>query len=183
MKKINKSLTALLIGAITLTGSQVMAQHNHGDHDHGAAQTKQVSAPHGGQLVKVGKYTIEMKTDLFNPKDKLSFYVYKGRMKVMSVENISGKIEIMYPDHTVISDSLKNNKNKMLVGQLKTTESFGCIVTLKIKGKEVVASFKYKGIGGKSKAANYSCPMHPEVNTKKPGSCPKCGMNLEPEEN
>jgi hypothetical protein len=24
----------------------------------------------------------------------------------------------------------------------------------------------------------YTCPMHPEVITDKPGKCPKCGMNL-----
>lgn len=28
----------------------------------------------------------------------------------------------------------------------------------------------------------YTCPMHPEVRQKGPGSCPKCGMALEPEE-
>lgn len=27
-------------------------------------------------------------------------------------------------------------------------------------------------------AAEYSCPMHPEVKSKKAGSCPKCGMTL-----
>ena len=26
----------------------------------------------------------------------------------------------------------------------------------------------------------YTCPMHPEVRQEGPGSCPKCGMNLEP---
>ena len=26
----------------------------------------------------------------------------------------------------------------------------------------------------------YTCPMHPEVISDKPGKCPKCGMNLEP---
>lgn len=26
----------------------------------------------------------------------------------------------------------------------------------------------------------YTCPMHPEVKTDKPGTCPKCGMNLIP---
>lgn len=25
----------------------------------------------------------------------------------------------------------------------------------------------------------YSCPMHPEVKSDKPGKCPKCGMDLE----
>jgi hypothetical protein len=30
-----------------------------------------------------------------------------------------------------------------------------------------------------NKASIYVCPMHPEVTSKKPGRCPKCGMNLE----
>ena len=29
-------------------------------------------------------------------------------------------------------------------------------------------------------AQTYTCPMHPEVKQDKPGSCPKCGMALEP---
>ncbi|NCC50490.1 MAG: heavy metal translocating P-type ATPase [Spartobacteria bacterium] len=31
-----------------------------------------------------------------------------------------------------------------------------------------------------SKDAIYTCPMHPEVEQKGPGDCPKCGMDLEP---
>jgi len=31
-----------------------------------------------------------------------------------------------------------------------------------------------------SAAAQYTCPMHPEVISDKPGACPKCGMALEP---
>ncbi len=27
---------------------------------------------------------------------------------------------------------------------------------------------------------NYTCPMHPEIITNKPGPCPICGMALEP---
>ena len=29
-----------------------------------------------------------------------------------------------------------------------------------------------------AKIVQYTCPMHPEVITKKPGKCPKCGMTL-----
>ena len=28
-------------------------------------------------------------------------------------------------------------------------------------------------------AAAYACPMHPEVTSNEPGTCPKCGMKLE----
>lgn len=28
----------------------------------------------------------------------------------------------------------------------------------------------------------YTCPMHPEVESPRPGACPKCGMALEPRE-
>lgn len=29
-------------------------------------------------------------------------------------------------------------------------------------------------------AAAFACPMHPEVTSNEPGTCPKCGMKLEP---
>lgn len=32
-------------------------------------------------------------------------------------------------------------------------------------------------------AVTYVCPMHPEVTARKPGRCPKCGMNLKAETN
>ena len=38
---------------------------------------------------------------------------------------------------------------------------------------------------GKSASSDtriYTCPMHPEVRQAGPGSCPKCGMGLEPAE-
>ncbi|HVE87066.1 MAG TPA: heavy metal translocating P-type ATPase [Myxococcales bacterium] len=31
-----------------------------------------------------------------------------------------------------------------------------------------------------SSAAEYTCPMHPEIRQRGPGTCPKCGMALEP---
>ncbi len=31
-----------------------------------------------------------------------------------------------------------------------------------------------------AETVTYTCPMHPEVTSDKPGQCPKCGMNLVP---
>ena len=28
------------------------------------------------------------------------------------------------------------------------------------------------------KPVTYTCPMHPEIHSNKPGNCPKCGMKL-----
>ena len=32
---------------------------------------------------------------------------------------------------------------------------------------------------GQTAKGKYSCPMHPEVTSDKPGTCSKCGMDLE----
>ena len=34
--------------------------------------------------------------------------------------------------------------------------------------------------GGKARTGGYTCPMHPEIRQEGAGSCPKCGMALEP---
>ncbi len=45
-------------------------------------------------------------------------------------------------------------------------------------------SFAQKAQDGKHKhmktvmAKKYACPMHPEINSNKPGQCSKCGMDL-----
>jgi hypothetical protein len=38
------------------------------------------------------------------------------------------------------------------------------------------------GAAAKPAAILYTCPMHPEVISDKPGKCPKCGMTLVPQE-
>jgi len=37
-----------------------------------------------------------------------------------------------------------------------------------------------QSISAESGSGQYTCPMHPEVISDKPGACPKCGMALEP---
>ena len=46
-----------------------------------------------------------------------------------------------------------------------------------VKGPALEASPQPKSIA--IAKSEYTCPMHPEVRQKGPGSCPKCGMALE----
>jgi Cu+-exporting ATPase len=47
------------------------------------------------------------------------------------------------------------------------------------KSKPKVPNSKSQVLDSRS-PSGYTCPMHPEVQNEKPGSCPKCGMALEP---
>lgn len=59
-------------------------------------------------------------------------------------------------------------------------------VQTQIGGREVYAGFGVDVKPGTKRkptaAAEYTCPMHPEVTQKTPGKCPKCGMDLVPNE-
>ena len=65
------------------------------------------------------------------------------------------------------------------------------IMKLLIYSFIVIALFSCKGNENKQQTggqdtlktsetkAEYTCPMHPEVVSDKPGSCPQCGMDLQ----
>lgn len=48
------------------------------------------------------------------------------------------------------------------------------------EGRDQDESRKPENHGSASDGQTYTCPMHPEIRQDKPGSCPKCGMALEP---
>src|SRR3989475_1097663 len=58
-----------------------------------------------------------------------------------------------------------------------------CLERFKANPEQFLGFAKLETIDSKSRISNviYTCPMHPEVRQTGPGSCPKCGMALEPE--
>ena len=59
--------------------------------------------------------------------------------------------------------------------------SLGCLEKFQADPNRFLQSSSATLIGTQSpQKAEYTCPMHPEVRAPKPGSCPKCGMALEP---
>ncbi len=58
--------------------------------------------------------------------------------------------------------------------------SSGCLSKFQAEPSKYIKSQETPNASNKK--ALYTCPMHPEVLQKGPGSCPKCGMALEPKD-
>lgn len=170
-----------LLAILLVSSGTLMAQHNHGSPDNGgSAQPHAQHPPHGGQMKEAGKYHIEMVANLFLKKDKLAFYLFKGNLKPVTNEGISGTITIEYKDGSTVTDTLPAKGDDYFAAQLEKPEPFNCIVKFQVKGKTVSAIFTHSGLELKTVSV-YTCSMHPEVQSDQPGSCPKCGMALEKE--
>lgn len=55
-----------------------------------------------------------------------------------------------------------------------------CVDKFKAEPERYLAAAPPPSIRAVAAAAEYTCPMHPEVRQSGPGPCPKCGMALEP---
>lgn len=49
---------------------------------------------------------------------------------------------------------------------------------MKKKGNDLLLHNVKQGSQENMSAGTYTCSMHPEVTSDKPGKCPKCGMEL-----
>jgi P-type Cu+ transporter len=47
------------------------------------------------------------------------------------------------------------------------------------RGDPVDRSSEEENMAEEGKGTVYACPMHPEVRQSEPGTCPKCGMELQ----
>lgn len=59
---------------------------------------------------------------------------------------------------------------KKAIGQMKAGDSVSMMLMLSKGQSSATTNTMQKVV--------YTCPMHPEVTSDKPGQCPKCGMNL-----
>jgi hypothetical protein len=72
-----------------------------------------------------------------------------------------------------------NNKKIILYLLSAIIVSFAGIYAFTFSHTHAVSvSSAYASISDSTDTKTYTCPMHPEVISDKPGECPKCGMDL-----
>src|SRR5215213_578517 len=96
----------------------------------------------------------------------------------MKVDKKSAKHTLMHEGHTVYfcSKSCKErfSANPSAFDSKRTDASSGA-------GQHCCETDEKPPAAAVQPGAIYTCPMHPEVRQVGPGTCPKCGMALEPE--
>jgi Cu+-exporting ATPase len=97
-----------------------------------------------------------------------------GRFKADPARYLSGQRQLMTPAPTVTIGGLRKTQHPALGTQHPAlgTQHPAPGTQHPVPGTEPLAP--------DSEPVEYTCPMHPEVVSDRPGACPKCGMALEP---
>ncbi|MDO9184397.1 MAG: heavy metal-binding domain-containing protein [Bacteroidia bacterium] len=156
-----RTLKSIALVALMLTaGARISLAQGH---DHGS--------PHGGIVQSAGDYHIE----LLVKGENMTVYLLDANEKAIPNKGVTGKATLMFTDKTSATvDLTASGVDGFSVKNDKAASYTSCVVTFKVGDKTATTKFKAE----KSVAKTYTCPMHPEVTSDKPGKCPKCGMDL-----
>jgi hypothetical protein len=74
---------------------------------------------------------------------------------------------------------MKNKKAFLFLAMALIVSLTGIYTITAANSYEGAAFSNIVSVTDSTDAKEYTCPMHPEVISDKPGECPKCGMTLE----
>src|SRR5512140_3357659 len=128
--------------------------------------------------------TLALLTALIVPFAALPLAAHEGGTHVAgTIKNASEKsltietrdkkeVEVVVDEKT----KFERNGKSATVKDLKA----GARVVVDVEKGQTKEALVAKKVNIGSADVIYTCPMHPEVQEKEPGKCPKCGMKLEP---
>lgn len=126
MRKIKSIGMALVVAIATLAISPAMAQSGHG------------AAPHGGKMVDIDNYHIEM----VKANNALTFYVLDANAKTLT-KTATGSVEFAFENGSKSTANLIAGKNGAFTVALpKNGIHTNCTVTITYEGKKLVGKFK-----------------------------------------
>jgi hypothetical protein len=133
--------------------------------------------PHKGTIQEADPYHAEILV-----KDgKVMFYLLDGEAKPMKNAGITGTVTLLMANgKSVVEKFTASGDDGFTISNTNAATFKSCIASFTVKGKTVSAKFKAENAKTASAAGAkiYTCSMHPEVKSDKPGKCSKCGMDL-----
>ncbi|MEO5569502.1 MAG: heavy metal-binding domain-containing protein [Bacteroidia bacterium] len=173
-KKILKTMTMIAL-AITTSTSFAFAQQKENEKEENHYVGEPGKGPHGGTMQEADPYHAEIAVK----NDKVMLYLLDGDAKMMSNDGVIGSANFVMPDGKAIKEILTAHAEDGFEVNNPTVVNYkSCKVTFTVKGKAVTAHFKNYATSEKATGKMYTCVMHPEVLSDKPGKCPKCNMDL-----
>lgn len=146
-----------LLSLLLCLSHQLFAQaHNHGN-ERSSAQTAgsshkehgkhSLEPPHGGELINVGKYYLEVVLNVIAEKEKFSVYLLKPNMKTIDAKSLSGKAVFRYKGLEEITYEFENdNPEKLYCNVEDIVNEFVVVINIKYKGKEYSTVCEYAGL-------------------------------------
>lgn len=98
----------------------------------------QAEGPHGGIVKKAEGYYIEMKN---NPDTSFFAYLLSKKQKTISNQNISGEVQLFFPDSTTLDVKLTPIAGNGFTAKV-LTGFYACKITFHVFEKEVSAQFE-----------------------------------------
>ena len=180
MKLFRISLAAATLFALAPLAS--FAQHTHAAGEQHAeiapGETHAHVAPHGGVVRSASPYHME----LVQHPSELHVYLLGAKMSAVPNKGTTGTVMVQTTDNKTSTVTLAPAGDDHFSAALPAGAKVRtAIVTLNADGKTINTRFDKldeAAAAGKPVGAVYTCPMHPEVISDKPGKCPKCGMAL-----
>ena len=137
---------------------QLFAQggHSHGggtnlsqmaSNTHSHAHKKNVEPPHGGVLLEVGKYELEVLLNVMEDEEKFNVFLLKPNLTVIDAKEITGSATFRYKEASeIITEFKRSEKGNLYCNIQDIISPFVVMIKITYKGKEYTAMAEYAGL-------------------------------------